>query len=74
MSKKAQAQRRKEFLSLMDEHGFSAGAEDGKNIRAFAEATGFSYGTARQWKCGSSTPSRHALRTIKLLLNQAPAV
>jgi len=45
-----------------------------RTIRAFAEATGFSYGTARQWKCGLQHSSRHALRTIKLLLNQAPAV
>jgi hypothetical protein len=74
MGKKALAARRQEFLSLMAEHGYSPGSEDGKNIRAFAERVGFDYGTARQWRCGSSTPSRHALRTIKLLLNQSPAV
>jgi len=74
MSKKALAARRKEFLSLMDEHGFLPRNDDqGKTVKAFASRVGFDYGTVRQWRCGSRTPSRHSMRIIKLLLNQSPA-
>lgn len=65
MSKKAIAARKQEFQALLKQHG--------GNCREFATATGYSWGTMRQWKCGARVPSRHTLRTMKLFLNQPTA-
>jgi len=71
MNKTTQAARRRELIRLMHKHGYEADSEDGNNVRAFAEKVGYSYGSVRQWIANTKHyPSRHTLRTIKLLMSQ----
>ena len=71
MNKTSAAARRKQLLALIKEHGYAPGAEDGKNLRAFAERIGYAHGSVRQWASDTKYyPSSHTMRTIKLLLSQ----
>jgi hypothetical protein len=71
MNKTSASARRRELKALIAEHGYASNAEDGKNLRVFAERVGYAHGSVRKWVANTKYfPSRHTLRTIRLLLTQ----